>query len=217
MLSHVKKDGLLPDDEHFVVDEVTCLRYLRMKGGNKEKALKRLEATIAWRAETKPHRIAQKEVAHLLDRGDVMLCDSPTRNGAGLVFFKARDNAFESASVAEQKLFQAWYYEEMMRRGFREVCCIVDFNNMSKTPSSDEMKAQKELDDVDERHYPLFASKTLMVHMPLFLRAVVTVYTAFWPEHQKRTLETNVQRHDLHNWIDSNLIPNGFAVQPEGH
>lgn len=211
MMSNVK-GALLEDDKHFLVDEITCLRYLRMKGGNKEKALKRLEETIAWRSKVKPHRVTADDVAPLLSKGDMILSDAKTHNGAGLVFANSR--IVQPELLELQKLFQMWYCEEMMRRGHREVCCVVDFNGMTRAPNGDETKAQDELDDLDKRHYPLFFSKTLLLHVPTFIRAILVVWTAFWPEHQKATLETKVRRDELGKWIDMSHIPVGFDELP---
>ena len=57
------KGSLLEDDTHFsLTSDKLLLRFVRQKAGNAEKALALLEGCIAWRCETKPHRIQLDDV-----------------------------------------------------------------------------------------------------------------------------------------------------------
>lgn len=214
------KGTLLDDDRNFPLNEdLTFLRFLRQKKGNAEKGLALLEKCIEWRRERKPHRITFDEVKAWPETGIVVISEK-TKEGVPVVYVTPKSNLTVAAEIRVN--FQIWYFEELARRGYRESVTVMDFSQLSSLPSGEEDRARTLGDEMRSQYYPLFDSKVLLVNMPMFLRVVFGIMTAFMSEAQKATLVTGLKPKHLVDWIDPQELPEAlggkrqFPASPAG-
>lgn len=209
------KGTLLEDDRHFVIDDLLMLRFLRQKKGNPEKGLASLEACLAWRRERKPHRITFEDVSSWPATGVVVVAEK-TKLGFPVMYFSPQSGLKVPAEIRAD--FTVWCYEELMRRGFYESVTVMDFSRVESAPSGEEERARKIIDELRAHYYPLFDSKVLLVNMPMFLRLIFGIMTAFLSDAQKAALVTGLKPKHLVEWIDASMLPDhlgGSRVLPK--
>lgn len=208
---------LLEDDHSDFLSDYTLLRFLRQKDCKYEKGLKLLEACIAWRREYKPHRVEYKDVeARIRELRDTYPLGK-TKEGVPVMYAKPKVGR-DTTKVDEDIRLMVWNYEELHRRGFPEVACVADLTLFDRVPSSDEMKCQEKFDAITHHYYPLIETKVLIMFMPMLMRAVFAIASAFLSSAQKDTIETGVKPKHLKQWIDDDNIPEeylGAAVVPK--
>jgi hypothetical protein len=191
------------DDTSFLLDDALFLRYLRHKDGAEEKALKSILECLEWRKTFKPHHIKLEDVWEWASEG-VSFCTGVTKQGIPIL--NVRPVSGLKVDIDMRLRYACWLYEELMRRGYYEVVFVGDFSAVTASPTADEKKVREQIDDTRSRYYPLFETKLFFVSMPLILRVIFSIMTAFMSGAQKETMHTGLKPKHLLEWIDESEL-----------
>lgn len=208
------KGTVLDDDTAFhVKDDSVILRFVRQKEGNAEKALALLEGAIAWRNETKPHRITFDQVQEYFAL-NVFFAHGFTKNNVPIVYYIAPKKSIPLAPEVQMQ-FSTFFYEEFMRRGFYECVIIIDYEDGPTVPSAADRKLQELSDEVSNKYYPFFESKIFFCNFPLVLRPLLAISIAFMCEAQKQTLKSAPKPKHFLEMIDAKVLPKKYGGEAE--
>ncbi|RKO85896.1 CRAL-TRIO domain-containing protein [Blyttiomyces helicus] len=134
-------------------DDACLLRYLRATRWIVEHSAKRLEATLAWRLDYKPHLITPEEVEPEALTGKEYLCGFDLA-GRPLLFLVPRNE--NTKTYDRQVRFVVWNLERTIRAmppGIEHLTLVIDYENMSMF-NAPPLSISKRVLSIIGDHYP---------------------------------------------------------------
>lgn len=199
------------DDDSAFLDDYTVLRFLRHRDGKVDKALKSLEACIVWRREVKPHLLTYEADAksRFLELNK-MYALGASKLGVPVVYYKPRP-CHDPKDFEVDTRAVAWFYEEIHRRGHREILSVVDSSTYDRLPSKSERKAEEAIEEMTHAYYPLVDTRILLMNLPLIVRPILAISMAMMSSAQKDTMTTGVKPKHLPEHIELDQLSDEFG------
>lgn len=201
---------LLDDDTSFLLDDYTFLRFLRKGDGKVDKGLMYLEACIDWRNTFKPHRITYEEVEERIHKLNKWYLLGLTKDQIPVFYMKPRPCHDPKDQLIDTKTV-CWIYEEIHRRGYREICSVVDASTYDRLPSKAERQAEEYLENLSFNYYPLVDSRVLLMNLPVLIRPILAITMALMNSAQRHAMKTGVKPKNLIEHISQENISEEYG------
>ncbi|KAG8906793.1 hypothetical protein FRB99_006060 [Tulasnella sp. 403] len=173
-------DAKLTEQERFWLTRECLLRYLRATKWNESAAIKRLEATLAWRREygfydtvtteyVEPEGLTGKEITWGYD----------VDGRPALYMYPSRQNTDGSTPEGQKKQLQYSLFVmeqafDLMEPGIENISLMIDFSDRGKSPS---LGTARLMLSFLQNHYPERLGRALIINLPylvtLFFKAIM--------------------------------------------
>lgn len=176
----------LTTNEKFWLTRECILRYLRATKGDPEKAIERLEYTLAWRREfglSGDHEVFTAEsISHENKTGKQVVLGFDKSSRPLLYFKPGRQNTKASIKQVQSTV---WFLErtiDLMPQGEENLCLLIDFKShkvegeTSKIPS---IHLAKQVLHILQSHYPERLGKALFINLPFVALTFLKLITPF--------------------------------------
>jgi hypothetical protein len=200
----------LDDDTNFL-DDYTVLRFLRHCDGKVDKAVRSLVVCIAWRREFKPHLLTYEADAkrRMLELNKMYMLGT-SKLGVPVLYYKPRP-CHDPKDFDVDARGVAWFYEEIHRRGHREILTVVDSSTYDRIPSKSERNAEEAIEKMTHAYYPLVDTKILLMNLPLLIRPILAISMALMSSAQRDVMTTGVKPKHLPEHIELDQLSEEFG------
>jgi hypothetical protein len=196
--SHFPSDPFCTDD--------CILRYLRATRWNLSLTIKRLEATLKWREEYKPHLIHPDEVAPEAESGKQFFHGFDKQNRPILYLVPKR----EASKQNERKLrFVVYNLEkacQLMPKGVESLVIVVDYDEMTMSNATSPSVGIKFLSILGD-HYPERLGKCFILNPTWYLSTFLSCISPFLDE--KTRAKIHVQKNndeEIRGYVDDSHL-----------
>ncbi|KAI9593982.1 CRAL-TRIO domain-containing protein, partial [Syncephalis fuscata] len=169
------------EDEEWLSDDRCLLRYLRAARWNSTKAAERIQCTLQWRHERRPHRLDPAYVRPEAETGKLTL-NGFDRYGHPVIYLVPnRENTKTSQRQVDHFIFFMERAIAAMPSHVDQMTLVIDFTGTSIFQSPGAGVA-REIANTLERHYPERLASAFIIGAPWFFGQVYKLISPFLDE-----------------------------------
>ncbi|KAJ3040162.1 hypothetical protein HDV00_011382 [Rhizophlyctis rosea] len=178
LLASGSSDPAEKSDEEKWLDDACLLRYLRATKWHTDQSVTRLEKTLKWRREYKPHKIPSEDVEPEGVTGKELITGFDHKGRPNVYLIPKREN---SKNFDRQLRFVVWNLEKtikIMPPGVESMNLLIDYDQMGIFNAPSPAIAKEFLQTLGD-HYPERLGLGFMINPTWYLWAFFKIITPF--------------------------------------